>query len=140
MRKQKGGGGGGGGQQRLVSRAVTRSQALATKASTLIELQGREAARFGEALIDTLIGGEGFQGNMPSQSRPINQTIKAWSLAGSAPFKSNLPAPGAARSKLIASRHRIGPVASPRLLPVPGGKGDCESAFYTVHISIKLKA
>lgn len=62
-------------QQRLVSRAVTRSQAGATKASTLIELRGREAARFGEALIDSLIDAEGPQ-KYALQSRPINQTIK----------------------------------------------------------------
>ena len=62
-------------QLRLVSRAVTRSQARATKASTLIELRGREAARFGEALIDSLIDAEGLQ-KYALQSWPINQTIK----------------------------------------------------------------
>lgn len=71
-------------QWRFVSRAVTRSQAVATKASTLIELRGREAARFGEALIDSLIGAEGFQ-KYALQSQPINQTIKpslcSWSCS-----------------------------------------------------------
>lgn len=62
-------------RKRLVSRAVTRSQAGATKASALIESQGREAARFGKALIDSLIGAEGPQ-KYALQSRPINQTIK----------------------------------------------------------------
>lgn len=62
-------------RKRLVSRAVTESQAGATKAFALIESRGREAARFGEALIDSLIRTEGPQ-KYALQSRPINQTIK----------------------------------------------------------------
>lgn len=43
-------------RNRLVSGAVTRSQAGATKASALIESWVREAVRFGKTLIDSLIG------------------------------------------------------------------------------------